>query len=197
MELALADLASVEKRLLKSRTGPDRVELEKARDDLLNKRPATLPGMLSSKPQLLALISDEPKPSPLAAKVMSAVSTPAIVVCALLEAQLAAESDVQARNEMMEAFGVDPADTALNRLSQAISKLLNRSVFFTVGPEEARAWAFAQGERAQDCASHIHSDIARGFVAAEVKADYDAPVRLEGRDYGMKNGDIVHFRFKV
>jgi ribosome-binding ATPase YchF (GTP1/OBG family) len=91
-----------------------------------------------------------------------------------------------------------------------ILKILNLITFFTAGEEEVAAWAIKEGTTAKKAAEKIHSDIAKGFVKAEVvsfedfisagsfaKARAQGNLRLEGRDYVVKDGDIIHFRFNV
>jgi len=194
MELLLADVASIEKRVLKAK-GVEKAQLEQAKQALLENKPVALPGLLSTKPQLLALICDQTEGNDLTAQVIKhAKNTPWVIVSSQLESQIAQETDPEVRIELLKEFGIDPERPALKRLTEAISKLLNRMTFFTCGPEEARAWAFVQGETAQVAAGRIHTDISKGFIAAEVQADFGAPMRLQGRDYVMQDGDIVHFR---
>ena len=103
------------------------------------------------------------------------------------------------------------AEPAITRVLQDCYALLGLVSFFTVGEDEVRAWSIPEGTRAQDAAGAIHSDIARGFIRAEV-VGYDDLIaaegsmaavrergrfRLEGKDYLVKNGEICHFRFNV
>jgi ribosome-binding ATPase YchF (GTP1/OBG family) len=198
MELVLADVASLEKRLQKSRAGADRQAMELAKQALLSgqKPPpeSALPGLLSCKPVLYALISDDPLGSDVTQRVAKQLKGPSIVISAQLEAQIAQEPDPHVREELLREFGLDPKTPSLMKFAAALSGLLRRRVFFTVGPMEAHAWAFAEGETAVQAASRIHTDIGAGFIAAEVQDDWNAPVRLEGREYKMRDGDLVHFR---
>ncbi len=105
-------------------------------------------------------------------------------------------------------FGL--SDTALNRLIAASFRLLGLASFFTVGSDEVKAWTIREGTRAAQAAGIIHSDIERGFIRAEV-VPYDAfaasgslpecrtagTLRLEGREYPVRDGDIINFRFAV
>ena len=100
------------------------------------------------------------------------------------------------------------AESGLDRVIRASYELLGYMSFFTVGDDECRAWSIPRQTRAQDAAAEIHSDIARGFIRAEVIA-YDAfiargtmhaarehgELRLEGKDYVVQDGDIINFRF--
>ncbi|MDD7618484.1 MAG: DUF933 domain-containing protein, partial [Bacillales bacterium] len=101
-------------------------------------------------------------------------------------------------------------ESGLDKLVKAAYRLLNLSTFFTCGTDECRAWTFHNGMTAPECAGVIHSDFQKGFIKAEVY-DFDAlhaygseaavkeagKLRQEGKDYVMKDGDIVFFRFNV
>jgi ribosome-binding ATPase len=109
---------------------------------------------------------------------------------------------------MLEAVGLD--QPARDRLITALYRHLGLITFYTAGEPEAHAWSLHRGETALEAAARIHSDIARGFIRAEVVAYNDfaelrsdakvkeaGKLRLEGRDYIMQDGDIIHIRFKV
>ena len=130
-----------------------------------------------------------------------------IPVCAKIEAELA-ELDDADRDEMLAGLGLD--QPALHALAQSAYKLLGVQSFYTAGPKEIRAWTIPVGTVAPDAAAEIHSDIARGFIRAEVysvedlealgseKAIRDAGrMRVEGRSYAMRDSDVVHFLFNV
>ena len=132
---------------------------------------------------------------------------PLVVVCAELEAQLA-ELGEEERAELLQAYGIE--EPGLNRVIREGYKLLDLITFFTAGPKETRAWTVRRGARAPECAGRIHSDMERGFICAEVisyedllkagsmqKAKELGLVRTEGRDYEVKDGDIIYFRFNV
>ena len=105
-------------------------------------------------------------------------------------------------------LGID--EPARDKLIKAIYSLLDLIVFFTVGEDEVKAWTITRGTIAQEAARKIHSDIARGFIRAEVVA-YDVLkehgswnaakekglVRLEGKDHKVQDGDCINFRFAV
>jgi hypothetical protein len=108
----------------------------------------------------------------------------------------------------MEEFGIQ--ELALNRVIQASYKLVGLQSFFTVGEDEVRAWNVNVGANALDAAGAIHTDLARGFIRAEVIAYQDlieagsmvaarklGQVHLEGKEYVVRDGDIVHVRFSV
>ena len=129
-------------------------------------------------------------------------------VSAVIEAEVA-----QLAGEEQQAFLADLglAEPAIHRVLRDCYALLGLISFFTAGDDEVRAWPIASGTRAQDAAGSVHSDIARGFIRAEVNA-YDELVaaggdfaqlrakgqlRLEGKDYVVRDGEICHFRFNV
>jgi ribosome-binding ATPase len=129
-------------------------------------------------------------------------------VSAVIEAEIA-----RLAGEEQTAFLADLglSEPALRRLLQDCYALLGLISFFTVGEDEVRAWPIPRGTRAQDAAGTVHSDIARGFIRAEVNT-YDELVavdgsfaelrsrgqlRLEGKDYSVQDGEVCHFRFNV
>lgn len=128
-----------------------------------------------------------------------------IVISAQIEAELAQLSDDEQR-DYLAAIGLE--EPGLNRLIRAGYGLLNLITFFTVGPKEARAWTVRCKTTAQKAAGVIHSDFEKGFIRAETIAfdDYVAcrgeagareagRMRLEGKDYVVHDGDVLHFRF--
>ena len=130
-----------------------------------------------------------------------------IVVCAEAEAQIA-ELDPAERADFLADLGLERS--GLDQLITAAYRLLGLITFFTAGPKEARAWTIRAGTRAPRAAGEIHSDIERGFIRAEVISydDYvslgseqavkDAgKLRVEGKDYVVADGDVIHFRFNV
>ena len=132
----------------------------------------------------------------------------AVVVSAAIEAEVAQLDEAEEKQAFLADLGLE--ETGLARVIRAGYGLLNLLTFFTVGPKEARAWTAPQGATAPNCAGVIHTDFERGFIAAETIAygDYIAcegesgakeagKMRLEGRDYVAKDGDVFHFRFNV
>jgi ribosome-binding ATPase len=128
-----------------------------------------------------------------------------VVISAKIEAEIAVLSRAE-RAEYLAAIGL--AEPGLNRLIRAGYELLHLVTFFTAGPKEARAWTVSRGARAPQAAGVIHTDFERGFIRAETIAyeDYvtlggeagarDAGrLRLEGKDYAVADGDVMHFRF--
>jgi len=131
-----------------------------------------------------------------------------VLICGAIEAQIAALESEEERAEFLAAEGLK--EPGLSRLIRAGYELLGLITFFTVGPEEDRAWTVRGGAKAPEAAGKIHSDIQRGFIRAEVigyddfiacgseaQAKEQGKLRLEGKDYTMHDGDIVHFRFSV
>lgn len=130
-----------------------------------------------------------------------------IEVSAAIEKEIA-ELDDEERKIFMNDLGIE--ESGIVRISRSMYKSLGLISFFTVGEIEVRAWTINEGSDAKTAAGKIHSDIERGFIRAEV-VDYDDLVnlgsmqavkekglfRLEGKDYIVKDGDIVHFRFNV
>ncbi|HWQ62392.1 MAG TPA: DUF933 domain-containing protein, partial [Negativicutes bacterium] len=131
----------------------------------------------------------------------------AIAVCAKLEAEIA-ELSVEEAAAFLGEMGLSEA--GLDKVIRASYKLLGLITFLTAGEPEVRAWTIRCGTKAQHAAGKIHSDIERGFIRAELVAFTDLMaagsfnaakdkglVRLEGKEYIMKDGDVVHFRFNV
>ena len=108
----------------------------------------------------------------------------------------------------LEDLGLD--ESGLDKLIRASYDLLGLATYFTAGEQEVRAWTFKKGMTAPECAGIIHTDFQKGFIRAEtvayddlveagseLKAKEAGKVRLEGKEYIMKDGDVVHFRFNV
>ena len=130
-----------------------------------------------------------------------------IVVCAKIESEIA-ELEGEEKVEFLSELGI--AESGLDQLIRAAYNLLGLATYFTAGVQEVRAWTFIQGMKAPQCAGIIHSDFERGFIRAETVAYEDllaagnmvaareaGKVRLEGKEYIVKDGDVIHFRFNV
>jgi ribosome-binding ATPase YchF (GTP1/OBG family) len=136
---------------------------------------------------------------------LARASTAAVAVCGKIELEIA-QLDAADAAAFLTDLGV--AESGLDRVIRASYELLGYISFFTVGDDECRAWSIPRGTAAQLAAGEIHSDIARGFIRAEV-VSYDhliargsmaacrdhGEVRLEGKDYIVQDGDIINFRF--
>jgi len=226
-EMLLNDLMVVEKRL-------ERIELDRKRGkhpeggewELLQTCRTALEGgiplrndpqtagapelrgftLLTAKPVLVIVNnSDEDVQPPAWAEPPPDVEI--MVVRGRLEMDIAG-MDLEEAQEFREAYQI--YESALDRVIKRSFELLNRIVFFTVGPDEVKAWPILAGTSALDAAGEIHSDIKRGFIRAEVFAFTDLAsrgsfqeckkaglVRLEGKEYIVRDGDILNIRFNV
>ena len=130
-----------------------------------------------------------------------------VAVCAAIEAEIAQLDDAD-RAEFLDELGLD--EPGLDRVIRAGYRLLGLHTFFTAGPKEVRAWTVPVGATAPEAAGEIHTDFRKGFIRAEVIAydDFVAAggeagardagrLRLEGKEYVVQDGDVVHFRFNV
>lgn len=132
---------------------------------------------------------------------------PCIVVSAQLESEVSSLNTSE-RGEFLSMYGLH--EPSLNRVIQTGYALLDLITFFTVGPKEVRAWTAPKGVLAPDAAAVIHTDFKKGFIRAETIAYHDfiqyggetrckelGKMRLEGKEYPVKDGDVLHFRFAV
>ena len=130
-----------------------------------------------------------------------------VPVCARLEEELSGLDDEE-RVVFMEELGLK--ESGLDRVIKAAYNILGLQTFITAGQIECRAWTFKKGMKAPQCAGIIHTDFEKGFIRAEVmsyedliecgnetKVKENGKMRLEGKEYLMKDGDICHFRFNV
>ena len=131
-----------------------------------------------------------------------------LIVAAKIESEIAELDNYEDKQMFLAEIGLE--ESGVNRLIKAAYKLLNLETFLTAGPQEVRAWTFRRGSKAPQCAGVIHSDFEKGFIRAEV-IKYDDYVALgseaavkeagkmyvEGKDYVVQDGDIMHFRFNV
>ncbi|WP_296676272.1 redox-regulated ATPase YchF [Novosphingobium sp.] len=131
----------------------------------------------------------------------------AVIVSAAIESELVG-MEPDERLVFLEEMGLH--ETGLARVIRSGYDLLHLITFFTVGPKEARAWTVHQGAKAPDAAGEIHSDMQRGFIRAETIAYDDfvslggetaakdaGKLRQEGKEYGVQDGDVMHFKFNV
>ena len=225
-EMILNDLVVVEKRLerldldMKRGKKPDEREISLLHSckELLESGKAlrTDPGLaddpllkgftfLSGKPELVLVNNDdEDETLPLWNK---KPEVECLVVRGRLEMDIASMTGEEAQ-EFIEAYHIK--ESALDRVIGSSYRILNRISFFTVGADEVRAWPITAGIPALEAAGEVHSDISKGFIRAEVVAYEDLKslggfqeakkaglVRLEGKEYVVKDGDIINFRFNV
>ncbi len=184
------------------------LEISPAEDEIL--RPYQL---LTRKPQLVVLNIAEDRISAIeetAAAYAREWSSPNIEfasACASLEMEIA-QLDDRSAAQFMQDLGIP--SSALDRLIRASYHLLGLISFFTIGRDECRAWTIRRGTTAQEAAGAVHSDMERGFIRAEVvsyndfiqRGNYaacrtDGVLRMEGRNYEVKDGDIIEFRFAI
>jgi len=177
-------------------------------------RPFQMLQLLTAKPVLYACNVDEA--SAAAGNALSArvgeraeqTGAACVVISAAIEAEVAALDSDTEKQEFLESLGLE--ETGLARVIRAGYALLDLITFFTAGPKEARAWTVRRGAKAPEAAGVIHTDFERGFIRAETISyeDYvrcggeqgakDAGrMRLEGKDYVARDGDVFHFRFNV
>ena len=154
----------------------------------------------------LANVSDNPRVNAIR-DIAAKENAECVVICAQLEADLVALPPEE-RIDYLKSLGV--ATSGVDQLIKSAEHWLGLMSFLTAGEKEVRAWTIPQGTRAQTAAGVIHSDIERGFIRAEI-ISYDelmavgsyaaarekGLLRLEGKDYIMREGDVVHFRFNV
>ncbi|HEY5995401.1 MAG TPA: redox-regulated ATPase YchF [Candidatus Deferrimicrobiaceae bacterium] len=233
-ELALADLETVEKALLRTGKGlksgnPEAIAqhalFERVRDCLAAGDPVRSMGLdaeqrrvvrelhlLTAKPTLYIANVDEQgfsdNPHLDAVVALAAKEGAEVVpVCAALEAEIA-QLDPGSRAEFLADMGLE--EPGLNRVIRAGYRLLGLSTYFTAGVQEVRAWTIPSGCMAPQAAAVIHTDFEKGFIRAETIA-YDDFIahrgepgakeagkwRLEGKEYRVQDGDVLHFRFNV
>ncbi|WP_281182715.1 redox-regulated ATPase YchF [Staphylococcus schleiferi] len=236
MELVLADLESVEKRLprlekmakQKDKTAVNEVRiLTQIKETLENGKPVrsidfneedqkyvNQAQLLTSKSMLYIANVGEDEVNDAENDKVKAIreyaaseDSEVIVISAKIEEEIATLDD-EDKAMFLEELGIE--EPGLNRLIRKTYDLLGLATYFTAGVQEVRAWTFKEGMTAPQCAGIIHTDFERGFIRAEVTSyeDYVAnngeqgakeagKMRLEGKDYIMQDGDVVHFRFNV
>ena len=131
-----------------------------------------------------------------------------LIVAAKIESEIAEFETYDERQMFLAELGLE--ESGVNRLIKSAYKLLNLETFLTAGPQEVRAWTYLKGNKAPQCAGVIHTDFEKGFIRAEVikYEDYvnygsEAAVKeagkmnVEGKEYTVQDGDIMHFRFNV
>jgi GTP-binding protein YchF len=170
--------------------------------------------LLTAKPVLYVANVDEPsmhtgnKYSDMLIEAVKDEEAQVIIMNNSIEAQIAEMEVPEDQQLFMEEYGMK--EPALNRLIQFTYKLLNLSTYFTAGVTEVRAWTIQRGWKAPQAASVIHTDFEKGFIKAEV-ISYDdfvsygseaacrevGKLRIEGKEYLVKDGDVMHFRFNV
>lgn len=236
MELVLADLESVEKRLprlekmakQKDKTAVNEVRiLTRIKETLENGQPVrslefndedqkyvNQAQLLTSKSMLYIANVGEDEINDVENDKVKAIreyaaqeDSEVIVISAKIEEEIAT-LDEEDKAMFLEELGIE--EPGLNRLIRKTYDLLGLATYFTAGVQEVRAWTFKEGMTAPQCAGIIHTDFERGFIRAEVTSYEDfvahngeqgakeaGKMGLEGKDYIMQDGDVVHFRFNV
>ena len=170
--------------------------------------------LLTGKPVLYVANVDEPsmhtgnKYSTALQQAVQDEDAEVIIMNNNIEAQIAELESTEDKQMFMEEYGMK--EPALDRLIHSAYKLLNLFTYFTAGVQEVRAWTIQQGWRAPQAAGVIHTDFEKGFIKAEVISYNDfvqygseaacreaGKLRIEGKEYVVKDGDVMHFRFNV
>ena len=234
-ELALADLANVDKQIAKTaklaKSGNDKEAqrllevLEKCQAQLNQAKPVRALDLYDEEKELIrpfCLITAKPAMfvanvnesgftnNPHLEKLQAyakAQQAPVVAICAAIESEIADMPD-EDKAVFLSDMGMD--EPGLNRLIRAGFSLLGLQTYFTAGVKEVRAWTVRIGATAPQAAGVIHTDFERGFIRAEVTAYDDfitykgehgakeaGKMRLEGKDYIVRDGDVMHFRFNV
>lgn len=237
LELILADIDSVDRRIERSRknlkSGDKKIAqeievLERVKEALYNDKPARSIELsddelalikelhlLTLKPVLYVANVGEDEVAnaednefvKLVREFAASEGAEVVPISAKVESEIA-ELEGEDKDMFLEELGL--AESGLNRLIRAAYKLLGLYTYFTAGVQEVRAWTIRKGTKAPQAAGVIHSDFERGFIRAEV-VSYDdlveagsmaavrerGQLRLEGKDYVVKDGDVMHFRFNV
>ncbi|MCL2760894.1 MAG: redox-regulated ATPase YchF [Desulfuromonadales bacterium] len=235
LELALADLDTVEKRILRSeklaRSGDKKAKedlafCQKVKKNLEQGKPAL--GLAENDDEKvilgeMCLLTDKPvlyvanvaeddlegkHPFVQAVKeIAEKENSKVITICGKIEAEIS-ELDGDEKLEFLSGMGL--AESGLDRLIRLGYELLGLITYFTAGPKEVRAWTIVNGTKAPQAAGVIHTDFEKGFIRAEVIAFNDfiscngeagakekGLMRLEGKEYIVQDGDVMHFRFNV
>lgn len=240
LELALADLDSVEKKLtnipklaknqnkdISSRAKMQKPLLEKLREGLSEGIQARAMGfseedlelvsdlnLITLKKVLYACNIDEEcleEDNDLVKKVRAFAAeegAEVIKICGKLESEISALETQEEKDDFLEAAGIEVS--GLEILTKAAYNMLGLRTYFTAGVKEVRAWTFKEGDKAPQAAGVIHTDFEKGFIKAEVYACTDlfeyetegkvkenGKFRMEGKEYLVKDGDVMHFRFNV
>jgi hypothetical protein len=132
----------------------------------------------------------------------------AVVISSKIEAEISSLQDEEEKKEFLASLGLE--QTGLSKIIKSAYDLLGLKSFFTIGPKEAHAWTFEDGSLAPQAAGIIHTDFEKGFIRAEIIGYKDyielgseakvkelGKMRVEGKEYKMQDGDVVHFRFNV
>ena len=245
VELALADLETVEKRLVRAEklTRAQEKEvvkaaktiiplLEQLRDALGEGRPARALDLSAEQKALLAELhlmtmkdqiyvcnvdeaglrtfvgGEDPEHVARVREIAEREGSDVLIVCGQLEAEIAALGSEEDKQQFLDEAGL--AESGLDRLIHTGYRMLGLRTYFTAGPQEVRAWTIHAGDKAPQAAGVIHNDFEKGFIKAEVyhcndlfelgseqKVREAGRLRIEGKEYVVQDGDVMHFRFNV
>jgi len=181
--------------------------------DASERRHLDMMQLLTSKPVMYVCNVDEDSAtgnalSARVAEMAKAKNAPCVVISARIEAEISTLPTAEDKAEFLSAIGL--AETGLAQIIKAGYSLLDLVTYFTVGPKETRAWTIVKGTQGPAAAGVIHTDFEKGFIRAETIA-YDDYItyngeqgakeagkfRLEGKEYAVQDGDVLHFRFKA
>nr|MBP9674312.1 redox-regulated ATPase YchF [Bacteriovoracaceae bacterium] len=131
-----------------------------------------------------------------------------VVICGKIESEIATLATIEEKKDFMQSLGI--TESGLSKLIKKGFSMLDLCTYFTAGPKEVRAWTFPKGAKAPQAAGVIHTDFERGFIKAEIynlkdlldcgselKVKEKGKLRIEGKEYIVQDGDIIHFRFNV
>ena len=183
-------------------------------NDASERRELELMQLLTSKPVMYVCNVDEDSAatgnalSDKVAEMAKKKNVPCVVISARIEAEISTLPSAEDKAEFLSSLGL--AETGLSQIIKAGYSLLDLVTYFTVGPKEARAWTIVKGTRGPAAAGVIHTDFEKGYIRAETIA-YDDYItysgehgakeagkfRLEGKEYEVQDGDVLHFRFKA
>jgi GTP-binding protein YchF len=208
-----AEAAELVERVLKVVAEGHPARMTDLKDDAERKQFSMLQ-LLTSKPVMYVCNVDESSAATgneLSKKVEEMAAkkkAPCVFISACIEAEISMMETEADKKEFLGSLGLE--ETGLSRIIHAGYKLLELVTYFTVGPKEARAWTITRGTRAPQAAAVIHNDFEKGFIRAETiaYADYVAckgesgakeagKFRLEGKEYVVQDGDVLHFRFNT
>jgi len=209
----LAEQVAVMERVLKVVSEGHPARMTEIHDES-ERRELNLMQLLTSKPVMYVCNVDEESAatgnalSAKAAEMAKAKNVPCVVISARIEAEISTLPSAEDKAEFLSSLGL--AETGLSQIIKAGYSLLDLVTYFTVGPKETRAWTIVRGTRGPGAAGVIHTDFEKGYIRAETIAydDYVAlsgeqgakeagKFRLEGKEYVVQDGDVLHFRFKA
>jgi len=131
-----------------------------------------------------------------------------LTICGKIESEIAALESKEEKEAFLKDIGIE--ESGLSKMIRAGYEMLDMKTYFTAGVKEVLAWTFPKGSKAPQAAGIIHTDFERGFIKAEIyhcndlfqygaesKVREAGKIRMEGKEYALKDGDVIHFRFNV